>query len=139
MDVLGFWNKVEKTESCWPWKGRLTENGYARYQFGSGRTVAAHRVAYALLRGPIPSGMTLDHLCRVRHCVNPAHLEPVTMKENILRGNGLAATLARRKECPKGHGPFFWSEVQGRRLCKRCKAEREGIRRLRATEGKETT
>ncbi len=134
MDVSGFWSKVERTESCWLWKGRLAKNGYARYHFGDGRTVMAHRVAYDLVRGPIPEGMTLDHLCRVRHCVNPAHLEPVAMKVNILRGDGVAARLARRRECTKGHGPFSWSETEQRRICKECRNDNERKRRLRVAE-----
>lgn len=79
-----FMTKVNKTESCWLWE-RGTNGGYGMYWF-RGRNIAAHRFAYEALVGPIPEGLELDHTCRVKRCVNPAHLEPVTHRENILRG-----------------------------------------------------
>lgn len=79
----GFWAKVEKTSTCWLWTAGRTTGGYGQcYSPAKGY---AHRTAYELLVGAIPYGMTLDHLCRVRHCVNPAHLEPVTSAENTRR------------------------------------------------------
>lgn len=82
-----FWAKVVKTSSCWVWVGsgggRIGEYGVFRMDSGP---VRAHRYAYELLVGPIPDGMTLDHLCRVTRCVNPSHLEPVTLEENVRRG-----------------------------------------------------
>ena len=80
-----FWEKVDKTATCWLWRASIRNHGYGRIKV-NGRAEQAHRVAYELLVGPIPEGLTLDHLCRVRLCVNPAHLEPVTQKVNIRRG-----------------------------------------------------
>ncbi len=91
-DEARFWSKIDKSGPlpawapflgpCWLWTGPLTKTGYAHFGVG-GRTLAAHRYAYGL--SAIPAGLTLDHLCRVRHCVNPAHLEPVTQGENSRR------------------------------------------------------
>ena len=97
-----FWPKVNKTESCWLWTAARHRSGYGSFRDGN-RTAEAHRVAYELLVGPIPHGLTLDHLCRIRHCVNPEHLEPVTNKENQARGNGIAAQRSRATACPNGH------------------------------------
>ena len=86
-----FWAKVEKTESCWLWTGAIQPTGYGYFATPDTRPgrrqrhAYAHRLAYELLRGPIPEGLTIDHLCRVRRCVNPDHLEPVTIQENIRR------------------------------------------------------
>ena len=83
-----FWEKVDKAgqDECWLWTANKTApNGHGRF-LGPGGQVMAHRFAYELLVGPIPEGLVIDHLCRVRLCVNPAHLEPVTAEENIRRG-----------------------------------------------------
>ena len=83
-----FWAKVDKTETCWLWTGGQSA-GYGRFGFKGRPNLGAHRFAYELLVGPIPPGLDLDHLCRVRNCVNPDHLEPVTRRENLLlRGGG---------------------------------------------------
>lgn len=95
-----FWVRVDKTDACWSWLGDRTPYGYGRFSF-RGRAVAAHRFAYELLRGPIPDGLVIDHLCRVKHCVNPAHLEPVTQRENVLRGESIPAQYARRTHCER--------------------------------------
>jgi hypothetical protein len=96
-----FWLRVNKTDSCWTWTGKKRA-GYGRLKV-DGRQLSAHRVAYELLIGPIPDGAQLDHLCRNRACVNPGHLEPVTARTNILRGEGLAAKEAAQKRCFRGH------------------------------------
>lgn len=93
---------TERGDGCWEWLGNKTLDGYGRLQVGGSRR-RAHRIAYELARGPIPPGLVLDHLCRNRSCVNPEHLEPVTDRENILRGNGLAACAAARDTCARGH------------------------------------
>lgn len=81
-----FWSKVNKTETCWLWTAALDRHGYGVFGVAKGRGSArAHRVAYELVNGPIPGSLPLDHLCRVRACVNPAHLEPVTVAENNRR------------------------------------------------------
>lgn len=82
---IRFWTKVEKTDTCWLWRGKVDRIGYGR-TYDASKMKLAHRVAYEFMVGPIPKGLVLDHLCRVRHCVNPAHLEPVTNEENLRRG-----------------------------------------------------
>lgn len=89
-----FWAKVDKDGpgGCWLWTGYTSPRGYGDTgRYGLSRTRLAHRIAYELTLGRIPEGMQLDHLCRVRRCVNPEHLEPVTPRENIARGDGGAS------------------------------------------------
>lgn len=116
-----FWPKVESgdRQSCWPWLAALNPHGYGMFTI-DGHNVAAHRVAYQLTRGPIPAGLDLDHLCRVRHCVNPWHLDPVTRWTNLHRSpvhNG------NKSHCPKGH-PYSEANTyrsHGRRYCRECR------------------
>lgn len=75
-----FWEKVYKTDTCWLWTACRNEDGYGIFRDRGMKK--AHRVAYELLVGPIPQGMQLDHTCHARACVNPAHLRPVTNKQN---------------------------------------------------------
>ena len=86
---------------CWLWLGSIA-GGYGRYGKGPGTTMA-HRIAWEMEHGPIPDGLELDHLCRVRRCVNPSHLELVTHRENVLRGEGIAAREAVQTHCKYGH------------------------------------
>ncbi len=86
---------------CWVWQ-RSTDRGYGKLT-QRGRTWRAHRVAYMLVKGPIPEGLEIDHLCRVHACINPDHLEAVTQQENILRGIGPTAQNARKTHCGYGH------------------------------------
>ena len=104
-----FWAKVDKNgpKGCWIWTGYRNEWGYGYLHMGrkSDKTrkgIRAHRFAYELLIGPIQAE-TLDHLCRNPACVNPAHLEPVSIQVNIHRGNGFAAQEARQTQCVRGH------------------------------------
>lgn len=91
------------TESgCWIWHGAIQSNGYGRTWINPKRPFV-HRAVYELVRGPIPEGLILDHLCRVRCCVNPDHLQPVTDRVNILRGTGFSARNAIKTHCPQGH------------------------------------
>lgn len=128
-----FWSRVNKDGPiparcpergpCWLWLGELIKRtGYG--QVGrEGRNYRAHRLSYELLIGPIPLGLELDHLCKVRHCVNPAHLEPVTGKVNKLRGDTFNARNAAKTHCPKGH-PYdeknTYMHPRGLRCCRQC-------------------
>jgi hypothetical protein len=94
-----FMNWCKKPKSvCWIWQGPLNADGYGFYSYG-GSNYNAHRAAYELWRGSIPDGLTIDHLCRVRSCVNPNHLECVTNEENVRRGK----SYKFRSHCIKGH------------------------------------
>lgn len=127
-----FWSKVDRSnpDGCWPWIGYRNAGGYGRFHWG--RTQQVHRIAYELLVGPIPDGLDLDHLCRNRGCVNPAHLEPVTNRENILRGQTLPASEIMRTECPYGH-PYTpentYTNPRGQRHCRTCRRIERYLRR----------
>jgi hypothetical protein len=98
-----FWLYVTRgsVDECWEWRG-CRQRGYGIFGVGV-KTLRAYRWLYELERGPIPEGRQLDHLCRNRACVNPAHLEPVTRKQNILRGECPSAVNARKTHCVNGH------------------------------------
>ncbi len=110
-----FWRKVDASGDCWEWTG-AKGNGYGVAWLEGGLT-RPHRAVYEALVGPIPAGYQLDHLCRNRACVNPAHLEPVTQQENIRRGFRIS-----KMACPQGHpyddGNTYWYD--GRRYCRAC-------------------
>lgn len=122
-----FWSKCtpEPNSGCWLWTGAGSQGdtGYGRFMVGGrdGRLRLAHRYAYEVLVGGTP--LQLDHLCRTRRCVNPAHLEPVTCRENILRGAGLAALNAKKNFCVNGHA-FDETNTRvtktGGRACRAC-------------------
>lgn len=126
--VERFWPKVNKTKTCWLWTGSKNNKGYGQIARGAPaprnkKMVYAHRVSYEMVNGPIPEGLSLDHLCRMPSCVNPAHLEAVTHKENTLRGVGFAAVNARKTHCPKGHplsGENLCVPRMPWRICKEC-------------------
>jgi hypothetical protein len=136
--VERFWSHVSKAgdDGCWLWTGRVESNGYANITSGispsGGTSRLAHRVAYELLIGPIPDGLHLDHLCRIRHCVNPDHLEPVTIQENVRRGiHGVLRT-----HCANGHeltGHNLMISADGsRRRCRACHYSYTEKRRAKA-------
>lgn len=87
--VERFWAKVaipaDVMTGCWLWGAMKDPRGYGRFNLDKGPRLA-HRIAYTLVKGAIPGGLGLDHLCRAHGCVNPAHLEPVTQRENVRRG-----------------------------------------------------
>jgi len=96
------------TESgCWVWPGATFRKGYGNVSVlnpdGTRRNAGLHRVVYEALVGPIPAGLVLDHLCRTPACCNPAHLEPVTQRINLLRGETIPAARAAVTHCPRGH------------------------------------
>lgn len=82
-----FCAKVRLTDGCWEWAGEKSHLGYGKLWRPNGLSRQAHRIAYELFVGDVPKGLVLDHICRNRVCVNPAHLEPVTQGENLRRGN----------------------------------------------------
>jgi hypothetical protein len=139
-----FWVKVNKAGpipehrpelgSCWLWIARLHRQGYGCF-WPAGRMVLAHRYAYELLVGPIPQGLTLDHLCSNPPCVRPDHLEPVTQTENVLRGNGWSGRNARKTHCKNGHplsGSNVYVQSRGRRRgCRACYRLQQNARRAR--------
>ena len=121
-----FWSKVDASGDCWEWTGGVQRQGYG-ITYVDGPQRVAHRWAWENLVGPVPDGLVLDHLCRNKRCVNPDHLEPITNRENILRGYGITARNARKTECIHGHplsgvNLFVW---RGDRLCRTCHRERQ--------------
>lgn len=97
-------DKFTVGDDCWKWTASLNSNGYGQlWDPEVGRARGAHRIVYEMMVGPIPDGLTLDHLCRNRTCVRPDHLEPVTNRENILRGESPSASHAKKTHCPRGH------------------------------------
>ena len=113
---------------CWDWVGS-TAKGYGAIRL-NGRLTAAHRWVYEMHKGPIPTGLELDHLCRNPTCVNPAHLEPVTHRTNIMRGCGPSSTNPAKTHCPRGHqlsgDNLLPSKLlsRGFRECRQCHRER---------------
>ena len=117
---------------CWEWLGWKNSDGYGYFDFGRTK-VKAHRLIYEMMVGDIPEDRVLDHLCQNRSCVNPYHIEIVTNKENLLRGD-LNGWRKRKTHCPKGHEltPDNLDKYQlsrGERRCKRCKNDRQKERR----------
>lgn len=115
------WKKIEKTETCWLWLG-CTINGYGQMKIpGSAKKrIYTHRFFYERLVGPIPEGLQLDHLCRVRNCVNPEHLEPVTGRVNTLRGTSPVAQRAKQTHCLNGH-PLVGSNLINSKPTRQCR------------------
>ena len=112
--------------SCWVWQLSTDRDGYGNL-WARGTSQKAHRVYYEDHVGPVPKGLQLDHLCRVRSCVNPEHLEPVTAQVNVLRGISPAAVNATRTSCPAGH-PYDDENTKilarGWRRCRTCERQR---------------
>lgn len=128
--------RVDSATGCWQWTGLLTAGGYGVLPVrADGRTahLRAHRLAYAIHIGPLDDTLTIDHLCRVRSCVNPAHLEQVPQRVNILRGEADSAYYARRSRCLRGH---LFDEKNTRqtahgRMCRACGRIRSAESRAR--------
>lgn len=119
---------------CWLWKASRDRDGYGKIKYG-GTMRLAHRVIYELLVGAIPEGLQIDHLCRQRGCVNPAHLRPVTWRENQLApgSRARAAACAAKTQCPRGHpydseNTYVW---RGERYCRACRRPRDRERQRR--------
>lgn len=130
-------SKIAVADSgCWQWTASISVDGYGRTTVNR-RTAGAHRACYEILVGSIPVHLVIDHLCRNRRCVNPEHLEPVTRRENTLRGETNAAANAAKTHCHNGHGFTIENtriDPQGKRVCIECHRERtrQNMRALRA-------
>lgn len=107
---------------CWQWTGHLDCNGYGLFKITEGNRVLAHRYWFKILAGEIPGGLVLDHLCRNRRCVNPAHLEPVTNRTNTLRGESPTAVAYVAGRCFRGHALVHGNvyRVGHSRTCRTC-------------------
>lgn len=131
------WERIDKTapNGCWLWQGALNAAGYGAVGKDN-KVLRVHRVTYELLVGPIPEGMQLDHLCRVRACCNPQHLEPVTNKENWLRGQHHTAVMLRENKCKRGHEMTeentYWRK-NGGRLCRACVLSQPALKARKLT------
>jgi hypothetical protein len=121
---MGFVSLGKKfMKGCWTWEGTLNSKGYGRFWY-EGRMVLAHRASLLLSGVPIPKGMTVDHMCRAKRCVNPSHLRLLSLRDNILAGDCPPAVNARKSECKRGHpldsGNVYLFAKGRQRQCKIC-------------------
>lgn len=128
LNMLGRFQRLyvpEPNTGCWLWTGALDTGGYGRFNIGGEVLDCAHRVSFKLFKGKIPDGYDIDHLCRVRCCVNPDHLEAVTRRENLRRSSIVSSTIkANQTHCIYGHeftASNVWLNAKGHRVCKKCK------------------
>lgn len=133
MSNLDLWDKLgvrvlknsipEPNSGCWLWTGSLHKNGYATLKWDQGKSSEmAHRASYHAFKGDIPDGLVLDHKCKVRSCVNPDHLEPVTYSENNRRS---PRKSPMKNNCIRGHelsGSNLIVDKKGWRTCRICRA-----------------
>lgn len=144
--IAAFWLKVDRNGPipehrpdlgpCWLWTGAVTCDGYGKIGWreeGARHQTLAHIVGYRMQGGSLPAGTEHDHLCRVRRCVRATHLEPVTRRENALRGVSFSAVNAAKTHCDRGHAfdeQNTGSREKGRRRCLAC--QRDAVRRYKA-------
>jgi hypothetical protein len=128
-----FWRKLEQNGPipahrpdlgrCWIWKGSIDSMGYGRFRAKSPQYTKTHRFSFELHYGPMPPQLQTDHLCRNHACANPAHLEAVTCRQNVMRGKALSASNAKKSHCKRGH-PFTKENTKlnsdGGRICITC-------------------
>lgn len=123
--------KIQVTGFCWLWTGPLTDKGYGQFRIQK-RMVRAHRAVYEFLVGEPPDGLVGNHLCYVRHCVNPDHQEFVTQLENVHYSYSPAGINARKTHCKWGHellGSNLYTKPTGQRICRTCKNEEQNAAR----------
>lgn len=127
-----FWKqvKVASDQECWVWQKCKSPSGYGVFRL-QGKNIPAHRFSWEIANGPMPQELVTDHLCRNHSCVNPAHLEAVTNRENVLRGVAPAALHAKKDHCPQGHsysgGNLLVVQAKAggqQRYCRACDAEK---------------
>lgn len=140
-----FWEKVNKDgpEGCWLWTAYILVNGYGLFGLRKNKMILAHRFAYQDAIDQIPSGLVIDHLCRVRHCVNPSHLEAVTQRENVRRGFG-GANNSSKTHCPNGHeytceNTYSAPCRPNSRYCRACRREKNRRQYYKLKSQRETT
>lgn len=143
-----FWEKVNKDGpisshrpdlgQCWIWTAAANRSNGGRYGWfrlpRQRAGIKAHRWAWEEVNGPLSDRLQLDHLCRNTLCVNPAHLEPVTIRENVLRGTNTPAQHARKTHCIHGHplsGENTYTAASGQRMCRTCRRQWERERKAR--------
>jgi len=128
---LRFWRRVLLDDGCWEWQGAHDKDGYGCFSVTAKESWRAHRYAYEFLRGPIPDGLVIDHLCKNRGCVNPGHMEPVEPGENVRRGDGPGHLVRRAGVCQRGHvidENNMAASRTGRRRCRICQRANNAIR-----------
>lgn len=129
--------KIERTSDCWFWTGLLTHNGYGQFTYredGKIKCTMAHRAVYRVHVGEIPEGMTLDHLCMNRNCVNPEHLEPVTLGDNIRRSPRAVSETCKYGHVYKEQSNFY--KLKKARRCHECHATAEAQRGMTLSHSK---
>lgn len=126
-------------DDCWLWIGRLSAKGYGAVSMpGTGRHRPAHRWVWEAVNGPVPDDLVMDHRCRTRACVNPAHLEPASNRDNIVRGIGPTAVNAHASHCVNGHAlneTNTYDRPDGKRDCLDCKRERARVANAKRDRG----
>lgn len=123
---------IDTTTGCWLWTKSIRPDGYVEIRIGSRRdgtrkSIKLHRIAYEVFIGPIPLGFEIDHLCGVRHCINPSHLEAVTPRVNTLRSTNPSAINARKQVCPKCNGDY--RKYSYARRCLACERKRYHLKK----------
>ena len=133
-----FLKKVNKTDTCWIWNASRCGGNNMNYgQFWyKGKRDYAHRVSYKIFKGDIKAGLVIDHLCKNTLCVNPEHLETVTPRENLIRGDSPSAINNRKTNCLNGHeftpeNTYFHGPLKKKRGCRHCRDLRNGCLKAR--------
>lgn len=123
LSIERFLSKIHINDSCWEWTARKNRNGYGGFDIPN-KTVLAHRFIFEYYHGTICPDLTIDHLCRNRGCVNPTHLEQVSIKVNTMRGTSFSAVNSRKTHCIHGHEFSEQNTIQRKndnRGCKTCR------------------